>query len=193
MGFYGSRGDQLLDEAASSGSDFLADICRDWEAAAIAAREFEMRVVLLRTGLVLGHGGFWERVLPIFRRGLGGQLGNGRHWTSWIHIDDLVRLILTCCQDARYSGPVNASTPFPMRNNEFTRAIADAVGKPALIPVPRLGLRMLYGELADVMMASICMNPAKAIANEFEFRFPRIKDALADLTRPEHSELPAHD
>jgi uncharacterized protein (TIGR01777 family) len=181
MGFYGSRDDQVLDEAASSGTDFLAEVCRDWEAAAIAARDFEIRVVLLRSGLVLGPGGFLERVLPIFRRGLGGQLGNGRHWTSWIHVGDLVRLILTCLEDSRYSGPLNASSPFPVRNSEFTRALAQVAGRPAVLPVPRLGLRLLYGELADVMLASIRMNPAKATANGFEFDFPRLDEALQDL------------
>jgi NAD dependent epimerase/dehydratase family enzyme len=111
-------------------------------------------------------------------------LGNGRHWTSWIHIVDLVRLILTCLRDANYSGPVNAATPFPIRNSEFTKALAQAVGRPAMLPVPRLGLRLMYGELADAMLASIRMNPAKAIANGFEFRFPRIHEALGDLVGP---------
>jgi uncharacterized protein (TIGR01777 family) len=138
-------------------------------------------VVLLRTGLVLGPGGFMEKVLPIFRRGLGGPLGNGKHWTSWIHISDLVRLILTCCRDSNLSGPVNASTPFPVRNAELTRELALVVGRPAVLPVPRLGLRLLYGDLADAMLASIRMEPAKAIANGFEFAFPRLDGALRDL------------
>ena len=181
MGFYGSRGEQDLDEAASSGTDFMAEICREWEEAAIAARELGIRVVLLRMGLVLGPGGFLAKVLPIFRRGLGGRLGNGRQWCSWIHVDDLAQLILRCCRDSKFSGPVNATTPFPVRNRELTRALAQAVGRPAVLPVPRFALRLAYGELADVMTASIRMKPVKVIAAGFHYKFPRIHEALADL------------
>ncbi len=178
MGYYGSRGDQELDEAASSGTDFLAGVCGEWECAAIAARELGIRVVLLRIGLVLGAGGFLSKVGPIFRRGLGGRLGDGRQWTSWIHVDDLVRLILLCCSDTSLSGPVNASTPFPVRNVELTRALAESVQRSALLPVPRFALRAAFGEMADVMLASIRMRPDKAIASGFEFKFPQIHDAL---------------
>ncbi len=178
MGFYGSRGDQELDEAAASGTDFLAEVCREWECAAIAARELGIRVVLLRIGLVLGAGGFLSKVGPIFRRGLGGRLGDGRQWTSWIHVDDLVRLILKCCHDTSFSGPVNASTPFPVRNVELTRALAECVGRSALLPMPRFALRAAFGEMAEMMLASIRMRPDKAIANGFEFKFPRIHEAL---------------
>lgn len=181
MGYYGSRGDQWLDEASSSGGDILADICRSWEQSAIAARDLGIRVVLLRIGLVLGQGGFLDRVVPLFRRGLGGKLGNGRQWVSWIHVADLVQLILLCCRDSALSGPVNASTPFPIRNIELTRALAQTIGRPAIFPVPFLAMRLVFGELASVMTASIRMNPAKIIASGFEFKFPRIDGALRDI------------
>ncbi len=181
MGFYGSRDDQELDEAASSGTDALAGICRDWEEAAIAAQMLGIRVVVLRIGVVLGSGGFLAKVLPIFRKGLGGRLGNGRHWISWIHVEDLVCLILRCCHDANWSGPVNASAPFPVRNHELTQALAQAVGRPAVVPVPGFALRWVFGELANVMLASIRMKPAKAMAAGFPFKYPRIQDALDDL------------
>lgn len=181
MGFYGSRGEHVLDEAAASGTDFLAEVCRDWEAAAVAARRLGIRVVLLRFGLVLGRGGFLEKVLPIFRLGLGGKLGNGRQWMSWIHIQDLVQLILCCCRDSDWNGPVNAASPFPVRNYELTRGIAQAVGRPAILPVPRLALRIVLGEMSSMLLASIRMNPSKAIMAGFPYQFPRIQVALEDL------------
>jgi hypothetical protein len=179
MGYYGSRGNEELDEAASSGTDFLAGVCREWESAALAARELGVRVVLLRIGLVLGAGGFLAEVAPIFRRGLGGRLGHGRQWMSWIHVDDLVSLIQRCCDDSVFSGPVNASAPAPVRNAEFTRVLAAAVGKRTFLPVPRLALRILFGEAADVFLSSIRLRPAKALALGFEFRYPRLSEALA--------------
>jgi uncharacterized protein (TIGR01777 family) len=181
MGYYGSRGDLELDEAASSGLDFLAGVCREWEEQAIAARDLGVRVVLLRLGLVLGHGGFLAKVLPWFRRGMGGKLGSGRQWTSWIHIDDLIRMIIESCQQPDWSGPFNAASPFPVRNAELTRALAACVGRPAILPVPRLALWTLYGEMADALTASIRMRPAKALGHGFQYRYLRIADALEDL------------
>ncbi|GLW65358.1 epimerase [Actinomadura rubrobrunea] len=148
IGFYGDTGDREVDEDAPVGGGFLAALVRDWEAAAAPAREAGVRVALARTGIVLGKGGLLGRTLPLFRLGLGGRLGSGRQWMSWISLDDEVAA-LRFLLDGDLEGPVNLTGPRPVTNAEFTRALARAVRRPAALAVPRTALRLALGEFAD--------------------------------------------
>jgi uncharacterized protein (TIGR01777 family) len=182
VGYYGARGDEPLEESAASGSDFLAEVCRDWEAEAGRAAERGTRVVQLRSGIVLGpRGGALARMIPPFKMFLGGPLGDGRQWMSWIHIDDLVGIILHAIRTASLSGPVNATAPAPVTNAEFSRALGKAMGRPAAIPTPAAALRLLLGEFADVLLTGQRVIPRKAEASGYRFRFPQLEPALRDI------------
>jgi len=183
VGFYGSRGDTSLDEQASPGDDFLARTCVDWEAEAAKARELGVRVVTLRTGVVLdGRSGALPRVVKPFRWGVGGRLGAGHQWLSWIHIDDLIGLLLHIADTPQIEGPVNAVAPTPCRNRELTRAVGKALHRPALFPVPAPLLRLVLGEFASAgLLASQRAHPEVAQRSGYDFAFPTIEEALADL------------
>ena len=181
IGYYGSRGDEILDESAAPGSGFLPEVCLAWERAAQAAEALGMRVTLVRTGLVLdARGGALQRMLPPFRLGLGGRLGSGSHWMSWIHLADLLALFQFALAQP-IPGPVNAVAPQPVRNTEFTHELARAVRRPAVFPAPGLALRALFGEMAGVLLESQRVEPRAALAAGFRFRFPELGPALADL------------
>ncbi len=181
-GAYGHRGEEILTESSSRGSGFLADVCADWEAAAIKAESTGLRVVLLRTGMVLGKcGAAWPLLKRIFRFGIGGRLGNGNQWMSWIHLDDEVGLILHALENAQITGPLNLVSPNPVTNAAFTRAVAHAVHRPAILPAPAFGLRLALGELADVMLDSQRVEPRLALDSGYEFRHPGLDEALASL------------
>jgi uncharacterized protein (TIGR01777 family) len=161
VGYYGSRGDQILDESASATNDFLAQICVDWERAAAGAREFGLRVVNPRIGIVLGTGGgALEKMVPPFKMGVGGRLGDGRQWMPWIHIDDMIGLLLHAANNPQVEGPMNATAPNPVTNSDFTRELATALHRPALLPAPAFGLRLILGEFADVLLGSQRVIPA---------------------------------
>jgi uncharacterized protein (TIGR01777 family) len=181
VGIYGSRGDQLLTEDSAPGSGFLADVCAEWERTAGVANALGIRVVIVRTGVVLGHGGALARMLPVFKLGLGGRLGSGRQWMSWIHIDDLTALIEFVLSGARLRGPVNATAPNPVTNAEFTRTLASALHRPAFAVVPAFALKMLFGEMASVLLDSQRVLPKAAQAAGFQFRYPDLGPALAGL------------
>jgi uncharacterized protein (TIGR01777 family) len=181
IGYYGSRGDEVLEETAGSGTGFLAEVCREWEAAARAAESHGIRVVCMRTGLVLSReGGALPRMLPAFRFALGGPLGGGRHWMSWIHLDDLLRLFSWAIENDSVRGPLNVTSPNPVRNSEFTRSLSKALRRPAFWPVPALALRLLFGEMAEILLASQRVVPAAALAHGFEFQHT---DLLRSLRR----------
>lgn len=180
-GYYGSRGDETLDESSAPGSGFLADVCRAWESEALAAEALGMRVVRMRTGVVLDPGGgALPRMLPPFRMGAGGRLGSGRQWMPWIHRDDLTALFRFAL-DGSLAGAVNAVAPDPATNASFTRALARALGRPALIPVPAFALRALFGEMAGMLLDSQRVVPRQAEAAGFRFRFPQLESALSEL------------
>ncbi|MEZ5402087.1 MAG: TIGR01777 family oxidoreductase [Bryobacteraceae bacterium] len=182
VGCYGDRGDEVLTESSSAGKGFLAGVCVEWERAANAAAGLGLRVVLLRTGIVLGRGGgALERMLPPFRVGLGGKLGSGKQWMPWIHLDDLCAMIHFAVERPEVQGPLNGTAPNPVRNEEFTRALGRALQRPALIPVPEFAIRLLYGEMAQIMFASQRAVPRAALAAGFEFRFPELFGALKDV------------
>jgi len=170
-GYYGSRGDEELTEESSAGTGFLAEVCQKWEAAAQMAARTGVRVIRLRTGAVIGQdGGVLAKMRPIFQWGLGGKIGDGQQWMSWIAMEDLVRLVQFLLSHEEIKGAVNAVAPQPIRNKEFTRLLASALHRPAFCTVPAWALRCLLGEMADeVLLSSVRAYPAKALALGFEF------------------------
>jgi uncharacterized protein len=180
VGYYGSRGGEQLDEQASPGGGFLADVTQAWERAAAAAAALGMRVVNLRTGVLLDReDGALARMLPPFRLGVGGPVAGGDQYISWIAPDDLVRLYLAALDDPRWTGPVNATAPEPVTNREFAHALGRVLHRPALLPVPAFALRALYGEMASVVTSGQRALPARAVERGFEFRHTTVDDALA--------------
>jgi len=178
VGFYGTRGDEVLDESSAPGEGFLADVCREWEAAAAPAAS-RARVVLLRTGVVLAReGGALVPMRRAFSLGLGGRFGDGRQWFPWIQVDDLVALIRTAIDDPRLRGPVNAVAPNPVRNAELVATLASALRRPALFPVPAFVLRAALGELAGELLGSRRVVPERANALGFRFHAPTLESAL---------------
>jgi uncharacterized protein (TIGR01777 family) len=184
IGYYGARGGEPLDEEAPAGEGFLADLCRAWEEAALGARELGLRVVTLRTGVVLdAHGGALARMLPPFRAGLGGPIGSGRQYISWIHREDVARLYLSALGDSQIEGALNVTAPHPVTNAQFARALGRALHRPTLLPIPPLSLRLLYGEMATLITTGARVVPARALVRGFEFRYPELPEALAAALR----------
>ncbi|MGI9589877.1 MAG: TIGR01777 family oxidoreductase [Myxococcota bacterium] len=179
VGYYGDRGDEVLEEDAASGSGFLAEVCRAWEEAAAGAEALGLRRVSLRIGIVLAReGGALPMMVLPFRVGAGGRLGDGKQWFPWIHVDDLVELILATAGDPGYAGGVNATAPNPVRNAELTRALGQVLRRPTLLPAPAFAIRAALGELADELLGSRRVIPGRALARGFEFRYPELEDAL---------------
>jgi len=183
VGYYGPRGDEILTEETPPGRDFLAEVCKRWEAAASAAASARTRVVYLRTGLVLAlDGGALPPMLPPFKFGVGGPIGSGRQFYPWIHRDDWVSLARWCVADAVADGAVNATGPEPVENRDFARAIGGAIHRPAFMPAPAFAMRILLGEMADALVLSGQRAvPAKAERLGFSFRYRTIDDALGAI------------
>jgi uncharacterized protein (TIGR01777 family) len=180
LGIYGDRGDEELTEGSAPGAGFLADVCRDWEGATAEAEAAGARVVLLRIGVVLSMaGGALPRMLPPFRLGLGGRLGSGRQYMSWISLDDLVAAAIWILERPSLRGAIHACAPAPVTNAEFTRALGRVLGRPASLAVPPFALRLLIGEFADAgLLSSQRAVPARLLASGFDFRHPDIDGAL---------------
>ena len=182
VGIYGDRGDQVLTEAAVAGRGFLADLCVAWEEAAIEAETLGVRVVRLRTGAVLGRDGPAFRTLwSMFKAGLGGRLGSGRQWLPWIHVEDMRAAIVHAVMSESLWGAVNCTAPAADRNRDFTRKLAAALHRPAILPVPQMILRLALGEFGAALLAGQHARPAALEADDFEFRFPTLESAFADL------------
>ena len=182
IGFYGDRGDEVLTEDSKPGDDFLAKVCVEWEREAAAASELGVRTVLLRTGIVLGSdGGALKQMLLPFKLGLGGPIGRGNHWMSWIHIRDHAALISSALTEARLSGPVNAVGPNPVRNKDFTHALGRALRRPTIFPVPPPMLRLAFGRAAEVLTGSQRCSNAKAEGAGCTFQYGEIDRALAHI------------
>jgi uncharacterized protein len=182
IGIYGSRGDEILTEASAPGRDFLAGLCVAWEQAAQEAAPLGTRVVSLRFGIVLGReGGALARMLPPFRLGVGGRLGSGRQWMSWIHLEDVAGLIEFSLGADRIAGPVNATAPNPVTNAEFTRHLAAALHRPAFTPAPAFALKLMFGEMAGLLLDSQRVEPRAALAAGYAFRYPELALALTSL------------
>ena len=181
VGYYGPRGDEVLYESASPGGDFLAEVCVAWEREAERASELGVRVVRIRTGVVLDRrGGALGRMLPFFRAGVGGAVAGGRQYMPWIHADDVVGLYLAAIDDAALSGPVNASAPEPVTNGEFSRALGRALRRPAILPVPSAALRLLYGDMAEIVTEGQRAVPRRALEHGYRFEHPQLDEALRD-------------
>lgn len=184
-GYYGDRGDELLDECSSSGKGFLADTCREWEAAAQPALNAGIRVIHLRFGVVLGPGGALAKMLPVFRLGLGGRLGSGRQWMSWISLADVVAAILFAVDTPDLSGPLNLTAPNPVTNAEFTQTLGGAVHRPTIFPAPAFALRLAFGAMADeALLASARVIPGRLTAAGFQFAQPTLSAALTAALKP---------
>jgi uncharacterized protein len=182
IGYYGSRGDHELDETAPPGGDFLAKLCIAWEEAAREAADVA-RVTVLRTAPVLGKGGgALEPMLPPFRLGVGGPWGPGTQWWSWIHLDDAVGLMLFVLERS-LPGAVNVASPTPVTVNEFARTLGAVLGRPALARAPAFALRLALGEAAEAILSSLRVVPRRALDAGYVFRFPLVRDALADVVR----------
>jgi uncharacterized protein (TIGR01777 family) len=179
VGYYGPRGEEPLDEDAPPGSDFLSETCVAWEAEAERASALGMRVVLVRTGVVLSRdGGALKKMLPPFQLGVGGPVAGGEQYMSWIHREDLVGMIRTALDDQRWSGPVNGTAPEPVTNREFSHALGHALHRPSLLPVPGFALRLLYGEMAEIVTTGARVMPAKPLVLGYDFRHPELAEAL---------------
>ena len=183
VGYYGSRGDEVLTETSHPADDFLGEVCQEWEHEARKAQEFGARVVCLRNGVVLGKGGALEKMLPPFKLGLGGKIGDGKQWMAWIHVADVIGLIEFALSSPQVTGAVNATAPNPVTNAEFTRELAAALHRPAIFPVPKFALHLLFGDMAQIVYASQRVIPEAALEAGYEFRFPTLNGALLDLLR----------
>lgn len=180
VGYYGSRGEEVLDESAAPGDGFLAEVCIDWEGEAAVAEAIGVRVVSLRIGIVLAaEGGALPRMAVPFRLGLGGRLGSGQQWFPWIHADDVAGLIAFALGEPAASGAINATAPHPVRNLELTRELASVLNRPAILAVPGFALRIALGELSDELLGSRRAVPARAQALGFTFTHPHLAGALA--------------
>lgn len=182
VGFYGSRGDETLDESSPRGDGFLAEVADEWEDAAAQTESAGIRAVAVRIGIVLGRdGGALKKMLPPFRMGLGGKLGTRRSWMSWVHIDDVTGLFLHALDHENLSGPVNATAPEPVTNDEFAKELAAVLHRRAWLTVPEFALRLAFGELGTEMLASQRVKPAAALASGYQFQFPELRPALENL------------
>lgn len=183
IGFYGDRDDEVLTEESAAGNGFLPEVTRDWEAAAQPSRARDIRVVHLRFGMILGAcGGPLAKMLPPFRFGLGGRIGSGRQWCSWVSIGDVVGAIQFALANELLSGPVNVVSANPVTNDEFTRVLGRVLRRPTIFPLPAAVARLALGEMADeVLLASTRVNPARLLGAGFEFKQPELEMALRHL------------
>lgn len=181
IGFYGETGDDIVKEEADRGEGYLADVCEQWEAASAGAKELGIRLVNLRIGVVIAaSGGALAQSLPVFRFGLGGKVGDGNQWMSWIALDDLLGIVLHCIRTSSLVGPVNAVAPYPCTNAEYTRALGSTLHRPVFVPLPAFAARLALGELADaLLLSSTRVEPRRLEETGYDFRLPLIADALA--------------
>jgi uncharacterized protein (TIGR01777 family) len=179
VGYYGAHGGEPIDEESPPGSDFLAQVCVAWEEEARTAERLGVRVVRLRTGVVLDPGGgALGKMLPPFKLGVGGPVAGGTQYISWVHVDDLVGIAIAATGDARWRGAVNATAPEPRRNRDVSKALGRALRRPSLLPVPGAALRLVYGEMAATVTTGARVLPARALMNGYEFRYPQLDAAL---------------
>jgi uncharacterized protein (TIGR01777 family) len=181
IGYYGNRGDELLNEDSAPGDDFLAELCRDWEAACQPARDAGIRVVNLRIGVVLSaRGGALAKMLLPFRLGLGGVVGSGTQYMSWVALDDLVGIIVHAVHDENLSGPVNAVAPNPVTNREYTKTLGRVLSRPTIVPLPAFAAKLAFGEMADaLLLSSTRVEPSKLLAEGYAYRTPTLEEALS--------------
>ena len=192
IGFYGDRGNEPLIESSPPGSGFMSEVCASWEEEAERARHFGVRVVLVRTGVVLsGEGGALKKMLPPFKLGVGGPLGSGNHWFPWIHIKDIVGIFHNAILSSSMAGPVNGTAPEPVTNSEFTKQLGRVLHRPAFLTVPEFALRALMGEMADVLLGSQRVIPKALLDAGYRFQYPLLAPALEDLLGEKNSRAQA--
>lgn len=186
IGFYGNRGDEILTEESASGTGFLADLCVDWEAEALKAEDLGVRTVIMRTGVVLdSNGGALGQMLLPFKLGVGGKLGDGKQYMSWVSSDDVVAAYMLAVTDAAISGAINLTAPTPVTNKKFTSALGDVLRRPTILPVPRFGVRLLFGEMGEkLLLEGSRVIPEALLEHGYEFRYTDLKACL-------HNELDA--
>lgn len=185
IGYYGDRGEEELTEASGPGRGFLAEVCRRWEEELFKAQKVS-RTVAVRIGVVLGRdGGALEKMVPPFLAGAGGPMGSGKQWMSWIHLNDLVRLLAEAVQNAEYRGPVNATAPHPVRQKDLARSLGQVLHRPAFLPAPKFALYLALGEMAGFLLSSAKIRPDAATERGFRFEFPELKPALEEILAPE--------
>jgi uncharacterized protein (TIGR01777 family) len=195
IGYYGDRGEQRLDESSAPGSGFLPELCREWEAATAQASARHIRVVNPRLGMVLSAaGGSLAKMLPIFRLGIGGRVGSGKQYMSWIAIDDLVRIIEYAIQDESLRGPINAVAPNPVTNLEFSKILGRVLNRPSFMALPAFAARLIWGQLADeVLLASARVSPERLLQSNYKFLFPNLEAALRHILNPASLKEPSKD
>jgi len=179
IGYYGPRGDEIVDESSGPGSDFQASVVVDWEAESLGARQLGMRVAVCRTGVVLSpSGGALEKMLTPFKLGVGGPVAGGRQYLPWVHIDDVVGAMLFALDTDGVDGPVNVTAPTPVTNRDFSKALGRALHRPTVLPVPGFALRLLYGEMATIVTTGVRAEPRRLRELGYEFRQPELEPAL---------------
>lgn len=185
IGYYGDRGDEIMTERSPSGKGFLAEVCKDWEEATVAASKAGIRVCNLRIGVVLSReGGALSKMLPPFQIGAGGRLGSGKQWMSWIALEDVVGSIVHCLHNSSISCAVNAVAPNPVTNQQFTNALGAALHRPTVMPVPSMAMHLLLGEMADeLLLSSTRVAPSVLVTSAYKFEYPELSQLLATLIR----------
>jgi len=182
IGFYGNQEDELLDENSSKGNGFLSDVCQNWENEILKAKDLGVRTVAYRIGMVLGHdGGALNKMLPPFKLGVGGKLGSGSQWMSWIHINDLVNMMIHAIENPSINGIYNAVSPNPVRNKEFTKILGQVLKRPTIFPIPRFVLRIGLGELSELLLGSQKVTANKIGNTGFQFNYPQLEEALKEV------------
>jgi uncharacterized protein (TIGR01777 family) len=183
IGFYGSRGDEILSEPSTPGGDFLADTCQAWEAAALRAEEFHTRVVLARFGIILAkHGGALPKIMLPFKFGVGGRIGSGKQWMSWIALEDVVSILQLALTNRDLRGPINVVAPEPVTNAAFSKELAKTLHRPALFPAPAFALRLAMGEMANaLLLSSQRVVPERLTQAGFQFKYPSLRRALHEV------------
>lgn len=180
-GYYGNRGDEKITEDAAPGEDFLAEVCKKWEYEALQAKEFGVRVVLIRTGLVLGDGGVLKIMTLPYKFFVGGRLGSGKQWFTWVHIEDIVNIYTFAVENEQIQGPINSCSPEPVRNKELNKILGSILKRPSFLIIPSFAVRLVMGEMADVVLHGQRAVPQKLKENGFEFKHPQIKEALEKI------------
>jgi uncharacterized protein (TIGR01777 family) len=185
IGYYGDRGDELLNEKSAPGIGFLSEVCREWEEATRAASEADIRTLRIRTGVVLSpKGGALGKMLTPFKLGLGGRVGNGQQWMSWIDVQDMVGAILHMVKSDMLRGPVNMVAPKPVTNAEFTNTLASVLSRPAIFPMPAAAVKVLFGEMGEtVLLGSQRVEPAALVGSGYPFRFRTLKESLINTLK----------
>ncbi len=181
IGIYGNRGAEEINENSTLGSDFLATLCKDWENEANKVRNHDMRLVIIRVGIVLGQGGgALQKMLPVFKTGLGGPAGSGKQFMSWVHIEDLANMFVEALKNENIEGVVNGTAPYPATNAEFSKQLGKALNRPAFLPAPAFALKIALGEMSQIVLEGQRVLPVKFKEHNFRYRYPTLEMALKE-------------